>query len=603
MIFSPGGLFRRAQWPLGLLLASVALTGTAAIDGYRTVRSQQGVAEGTLRDYAHFAAWSYQQHLRDAISVTVRQALGPVYHGHYMHSQPGYPAAMDLAEYLPWDADCACRRATDGPTPLVYYGFVLNSDTVGAALNMAPDPDRGWAMVAATGTAVPRLSDADRRWVHDTITQDVHSGYRSDWGFTLLSASGPNGRRMVAYTLMPTVWGDTVVYAAEYGATGVASLMRDAFAADGLLPATLARGRPNGTLLWAEVLAADGRPLFISDSAALWQLDATASLPHSDAAVEARVAIRPELANTLVIGGLPRSRLPFLLTLLGLAAALSVVAVAQLRREGELARLRADFVSNVSHELRTPLAQIQLEIETIQLGRAEPAPVRAASLGRIARETRRLTYLADNILRFSRRHRAAKPVQPGATDIAALTAEIIAEFRPLAAGRQVEVRYSIESVAPVAIQVDAFRQLLLNLLDNAIKYGPPGQIVRVCVSAVAGSVLLTVADQGPGVPLDERETIWQPFVRGAAASESAAGGAGIGLTIVHDVVVDYGGRAWVTAASDEGGAAFVVEFPALPPAAGQPLEHTQDETPTHDNGRDGKTAAPPTSGRGSLTGV
>src|SRR5205085_5173011 len=111
--------------------------------------------------------------------------------------------------------------------------------------------------------------------------------------------------------------------------------------------------------------------------------------------------IRPELAGTLLIGGLPASRLPFLFGLLGLAAALSIVAVMQLRREGELAHLRADFVSSVSHELRTPVAQIRLYLETLQLGRASTEEQRRWSLAHIERETTRLSHLVENVLRFS----------------------------------------------------------------------------------------------------------------------------------------------------------------------------------------------------------
>jgi signal transduction histidine kinase len=83
-----------------------------------------------------------------------------------------------------------------------------------------------------------------------------------------------------------------------------------------------------------------------------------------------RVMVRPDQAGNLIIGGLPRSRLPFVLGLLALAAMMSVIAVVQIRRETEFAGMRADFVSSISHELRTPLAQIKLYLETIRTGRA-----------------------------------------------------------------------------------------------------------------------------------------------------------------------------------------------------------------------------------------
>jgi signal transduction histidine kinase len=274
------------------------------------------------------------------------------------------------------------------------------------------------------------------------------------------------------------------------------------------------------------------------------------------------VFVRPQQANMLVIGGLPQSHLPFLLGVLALAGALSVVAVTQLRRETELARMRSDFVSNVSHELRTPLAQIRLFTETLRLGRAPTREQRDWSLAHIERETSRLSLLVENVLRFSRLGRddasVATPVE-----ITAETRRIVEEFQPLAASRQARVEAILEPTPPVPLRPDALQRIFLNLLDNAVKYGPAGQTVTVSVRAVEGEVRLVVSDQGPGVRASERESVWRPFQRGSAATIAA--GSGIGLSIVRDVASQHGGRVWVEQAAG-GGACFVV---ALPIAAAQ----------------------------------
>src|SRR4029078_10364719 len=132
-------------------------------------------------------------------------------------------------------------------------------------------------------------------------------------------------------------------------------------------------------------------------------------------AAHLEVPVRPGQGSGFVIGGLPRSRLPLLLGLLLLAAAMSVIAVMQIRRESELAGLRADFVSSVSHELRTPLAQIRLYLETLQLGRTSTDEQRRWALSHVERETTRLAHLVENVLRFSTLgHDAASstPVDP-----------------------------------------------------------------------------------------------------------------------------------------------------------------------------------------------
>src|ERR671929_1016980 len=100
----------RFRVPLIVLLASIGLTALAVVDAQRAVRSQQAVTQRALREYATFAAWSYAQHLDDALTTLLRESLGAVNHGDDMHTNPRVPDASDLAHYLPWDAPCMCHR-------------------------------------------------------------------------------------------------------------------------------------------------------------------------------------------------------------------------------------------------------------------------------------------------------------------------------------------------------------------------------------------------------------------------------------------------------------------------------------------------------------
>jgi signal transduction histidine kinase len=287
----------------------------------------------------------------------------------------------------------------------------------------------------------------------------------------------------------------------------------------------------------------------------------------------ARVTVRPDPAAERASGAPPESRLPLLLAVFGLTLALFGVAVVQLRRQQELVRLRDDFVSGVSHELRTPLAQIRLVADLLETGRLHDPAQRARSVRIINEESRRLTYLVENILHFSRAQRDANRLSPRPVEAGSLVREIVEGFAPLAP----EVRFATEVEAGVVARIDrdAFRQVLLNLLDNAARYGPRGQRVRVGMAVHGFAVRVWVADQGPGVPREDRARIWEPYRRLEREGEAATGGSGIGLAVVRDMVELHGGRAWVEDAPG-GGARFVVELPGAT-YAGPPGEPAAED--------------------------
>jgi signal transduction histidine kinase len=561
----------RFRVPLIVLLASIGLTALAVVDAQRAVRSQQAVTQRALREYATFAAWSYAQHLNEVLAALLRESLGAVNHGDNMHTAPRIPQARELAHYLPWDMQCMCHRARNGPNPSTFFAMKIGADRLDVGLNTHNDPMDGWEVdrpmpqPLALGFAGD-YSPNEKQWLVDTLTRRIRRAGQIDHGYTLVVGETGEGPMFAAYTLMPTSWGDTMVYGARYSTQTLTQILSGVLDGNGLLPATFTKGRRNRDVLAVRVRDRSGHSLFDSAPGLTSPLEAHIELPGRAGALWVDAIIRPEVAGTLIIGGAPPSRLPFLLGLLGLAAALAVVAVAQLRREGDLARLQADFVSSVSHELRTPLAQIKLYLETLRLGRAKTEAERDWSLGHIDRETTRLHYLVENVLRFSRFGRDDSTVA-APTNLADEVERVVDEFRPLAASRRARLVANIGARPTLAMRPEALRHILLNLLDNAVKYGPNEQTVRVALEVRDGEVVLSVADEGPGVPVREREQIWAPFLRGTAAR--AKGGSGIGLTIVREVVEQHGGRCWVEPASPVGGARFVVTLPLEPVPAPQ----------------------------------
>jgi signal transduction histidine kinase len=308
------------------------------------------------------------------------------------------------------------------------------------------------------------------------------------------------------------------------------------------------------------VLGPSGVAIYATDTAAGPVFAATDTLGWVYGNLTVRAAVKAEAASTLLVGGLPASRLPQIGALLGLTLVLGTGALLLLRREQQLARLRDDFVSSVSHELRTPLTQIRIMGELLADKGFKSAPEEERAREVIRREALRLTNLVDNVLQFARTRRGPTALPVRSLPLGDVISEACEALVPLSAARNVTLDVRSCDGVSVTADRDAVVQILRNLLENAIKYGPEGQTVRVTVDASNGVARLMVEDQGPGVPAAERERIWQPYHRLTRDRRAAGAGTGLGLSVVAELSGLLNGRAWVEDAAG-GGARFVVELP------------------------------------------
>jgi signal transduction histidine kinase len=330
---------------------------------------------------------------------------------------------------------------------------------------------------------------------------------------------------------------------------------------EALLPPSLISGLPADSVLAITVTDPQGRPVYRSRASFPGAFVGIDTIERGSGGLVVQVALMPQVADRLVVGGLPRSQLPLLVGLFLLTCGLVAVALHQIRRQQELARLRTDFVSGVSHELRTPLAQIRLFAELLHTGTLRSEEEREHSARVVDQEARRLTYLVENVLSFSRADRRANRVSPEPTDIEEELSGALEMFEPVAAARGVELRAELAPGVVAPVDRGALRQVVLNLLDNAVKYGPEGQTVAVGSAMAPNGLRIWVEDEGKGVPAEERDRIFEPYHRLERDANSAVGGSGIGLAVVRELVELHGGRVWVEEATG-GGARFVLELPA-----------------------------------------
>jgi two-component system phosphate regulon sensor histidine kinase PhoR len=219
-------------------------------------------------------------------------------------------------------------------------------------------------------------------------------------------------------------------------------------------------------------------------------------------------------------------------------------AVVVTRDTTELTRvadMRRDFVGNVSHELKTPLAAIRGFAETLRDGALDEPPVARRFTDRILEQCRRLQALLDDLLTLSRLETVAlREREPVALD--ALVRHAADTLAPLAREKGVQVEVAATGNPAVLGEADAIERLVLNLLENAIKYNRPDGQVTVHLSATGDDVLLEVTDTGIGIPPDALPRIFERFYRVDKGRAREEGGTGLGLAIVKHVAQAHGGQ-------------------------------------------------------------
>ncbi len=224
---------------------------------------------------------------------------------------------------------------------------------------------------------------------------------------------------------------------------------------------------------------------------------------------------------------------------------------------------KTSFVSNVSHELKTPLTSIRMYAELLFGGRISDPDKKRHYLQVIVSETRRLTRLVNNVLDFSRLEQGKKKYHPETINMTEYIQEILSsQALPIKeAGMKLETVLPDKSIVVLADR-DAIDQVMVNLIDNAVKYAGGGEL-KISLETTGERALIQVADNGPGVPGDHQERIFEQFHRVDDSLTAKQQGTGLGLSIARRILRDLGGDI-IYRPGQSGGSCFVVSLPICP---------------------------------------
>jgi signal transduction histidine kinase len=540
-----GQLFARGRGASLILLCLTAiLVAILAWQALSAARSHRALAERVLHDYADLAATEF---VRRSTRVVGIYGFAPALAGLVRTASPEgrLPTREAMALAIPGQS----RRAMELVDELFRF------DDRGTQVDESAEELSTEIVDALTLEArQPRGRRPDYCVTHPTIDRVTRS-----FVFSCDEIGQPGRAGHVGFAVR---------------LDGLTAWLAEFVARDPLLPPALASRDAAQSALCVTVRSPDGRIVFRSPHeppAAFVSVrrDMIGEGGETDlAGFEVEVAIDRSAADRLVIGGLPRSRVSLLLALMAVTIGLGAAAVVQIRRERDLALAREDFVTRASHELRTPVARIQMFTETLLLERVRSDAERHHALSALNRASRRLSFLLDNILRASHPEAVASAGHFERVDLAMLVNDVVAEFDSTLDDRGrivVQGEPGIEAV----VDREAFRQILLNLLDNADKYAGSRASILVDLRRSDAEARVVVQDQGPGIPPHERALVWLPYYRMDRDRRSAVAGTGIGLAVVHDLVAMHGGRHWIEEATG-GGARFIIALPAsLTPSIGQ----------------------------------
>lgn len=522
-----------------LVLLTLLLCATLGVQAVRAAASHRAAVEAALVHHATTAAWRFSREARSWIGYGMNEARGAI------QSEAGRLAVLpgpDVLKRVLAEKYCDCMTAAFGRT------FARVMPTPNSPLDLIGEP--------LSLRASDALRDSLLVIAADTIPRPGKPAWR------ILAPGVPRLNRPTDAVL---AWrinarGKRAVYAMIVEQSQIERPLIGALENAQFFPPSLVSPAAAESLVRIVVVGPNGATLF-SRGPDTARFSGSDTLGVDYGRMRAIATVNPAAAQALVAGGIPSSRVPMIVALLVIALVMGGAAVMLIRREHRVARLREDFVSGVSHELRTPLTQIRMLSELLETNGFRSPAEQSRAVSIIHRESLRLTNLVDNILEFSRLRRSPSPVPMNRVSLAEVVQEVAETLGPLVEAQGSRLEVVTDDDVHIRGDRDAVSRVFRNLLENAAKYGTATQTIRMTLSRVdPNAARITVDDEGPGIPPEERSRIWQPYYRLDRDRNAAGGGSGLGLSVVADLVRLLGGSVMVGDAPGRG-TRFTVELP------------------------------------------
>jgi signal transduction histidine kinase len=261
-----------------------------------------------------------------------------------------------------------------------------------------------------------------------------------------------------------------------------------------------------------------------------------------------QITVSSQKASTVEILGMraPLVSIGFAMLVIGIITLGIFIIYRDIRREGELSKMKSEFISNVSHELKTPIAAIRMLADNLRQSRVESEARRMEYYQLISKEGARLSHLIENILDFSRIEERRETFRRERHDLSQIVSDTVCQFKSLVEERAQTISIDITEALPeVLVDPDAIALAVFNLLDNAVKYSERETPISVRVRRGDNSLCIEVEDHGVGISKMEQQKIFEKFYRVHDNEEKKIPGSGIGLTLVREIAQAHKGQASV----------------------------------------------------------